>query len=468
MQRISVFDMLKIGVGPSSSHTMGPWRAAERFLNELKESNQFESVSHVTVELFGSLAKTGKGHGTDIAVMLGLRGEDPVTCDTSTINKRIERIQQEQELHLRGERYIPFNPEIDIVFHFDTTLHFHPNGIRFIADLVTNQSVQSTYYSVGGGFVVKDGDLDDGYDENIILQYPTDYAKDILHHCHENNLSIAEMVAKNETAWRSEIDVHEGLLKIWHTMADCIYRGTHAEGRLPGGLNVVRRAKQIQCKLLDYTNCNSREEWIQTIKSRTYNFQETIKWVSCFALAVNEENASFGRVVTAPTNGASGVIPAVLMYYVCFFDATEDDIVNFLLVSGEIGTIFKKNATISAAQGGCQAEIGVSSAMAAAALTECMGGTVEQALMAAEIAMEHHLGMTCDPIGGLVQVPCIERNAMGAIKAINAARLAMRGTGDHKVSLDKVIKTMWETGNDMKTKYKETARGGLAVNIIEC
>lgn len=473
MQRISVFDMLKIGVGPSSSHTMGPWRAAERFLNELKDSNQFESVSHVTVELYGSLAKTGRGHGTDIAVMLGLQGEDPVTCDTGGINERVQQIQQKQALHLRGERYIPFNPETDIVFHFDKTLPYHPNGIRFIAKLMGNQEIQRTYYSVGGGFVVKDGDLDDGYVETITLQFPTDYAKDIVIHCEKHNLSIAEMVAKNETAWRSETDIYAGLLNIWHTMENCIYRGTHSEGYLPGGLNVKRRAKQIQHKILDYANYDSREEWIATIKSRRYNFQEIVKWVSCFALAVNEENASFGRVVTAPTNGASGVIPAVLMYYVCFFDATEQDIVNFLLVAGEIGTIFKKNATISAAQGGCQAEIGVSSAMAAAALTECMGGTVEQALMAAEIAMEHHLGMTCDPIGGLVQIPCIERNAMGAMKAITATNIAMESfPHDARVSLDDVVKTMWETAKDMGDKYKETSDGGLAshvsVNVIEC
>lgn len=473
MQRISVFDMLKIGVGPSSSHTMGPWRAAERFLNELKESGQFENVSHVTVELFGSLAKTGRGHGTDIAVMMGLAGEDPVSCDTSKITEKINRIQQGQELLLGGERYIPFNPETEIVFHFDKTLHFHPNGIRFNADLVTNQSVQSTYYSVGGGFVVTDGDLDDGYTEDIILRFPTDYAKDILEHCKANSLSIAEMVTENEKSWRSEIEIHDGLLNIWQTMADCIYKGCHTEGYLPGGLNVVRRAKKLQCKLLDYANCETHEKWLKTIKSRTYNFQEMVKWVSCFALAVNEENAAFGRVVTAPTNGASGVIPAVLMYYVCFFDATEEDIVNFLLIAGEIGTIFKKNATISAAQGGCQAEIGVSSAMAAAALTECMGGTVEQALMAAEIAMEHHLGLTCDPIGGLVQIPCIERNTMGAMKAITASTLALESIPEHaRVSLDDVIKTMWETAQDMSEKYKETSDGGLAinvsVNVIEC
>lgn len=473
MQRISVFDMLKIGVGPSSSHTMGPWRAAERFLNELDQANQLQSVSHVTVELYGSLAKTGRGHGTDIAVMMGLRGEDPVTCDTETLNEKIDRIYKEKELQLNGERYLPFNPDDDIVFLFDQTLHFHPNGLRFIADLVTNQTVQATYYSVGGGFVVKDGDIEDGYTDDIILPFSTDYAKDILHHCLNDDMTIAKMVMENEQSWRSEKDVRSGLLNIWNTMADCVYRGCHTEGYLPGGLNVVRRAHNIQHKLLDYAKYPDRAQWIKAIKKRTYNFQEMIKWVSCFALAVNEENAAFGRVVTAPTNGASGVIPSVLMYYVCFFDATDDDIINFLLVAGEIGTIFKKNATISAAQGGCQAEIGVSSAMAAAALTECLGGTVEQSLMASEIAMEHHLGLTCDPIGGLVQIPCIERNTMGAMKAITACNLALESSPNNaRVSLDAVINTMWETARDMSDKYKETSDGGLAtnvsVNLIEC
>lgn len=473
MQRISVFDMLKIGVGPSSSHTMGPWRAAERFLNELKQAEQFDSVSRVTVELYGSLAKTGRGHGTDIAVLMGLRGEDPVTCDTTTIDNKIERINTEKELNLNSERYIPFDPANDIIFYFDKTLHFHPNGIRFIADLVTQQTVQATYYSVGGGFVVKDGELDDGYSEDIVLPYPTDYARDVLQHCDEHGLSIAEMVWENEKSWRSEDDIKTGLLKIWDTMANCVYRGCHTEGYLPGGLNVVRRAQKIQCKLIDNVHCDTLEKWLGVIKAGNYNFQEMIKWVSCFALAVNEENAAFGRVVTAPTNGASGVIPAVLMYYVCFYDASEADIIRFLLVAGEIGTLFKKNATISAAQGGCQAEIGVSSAMAAAALSECMGGTVAQALMAAEIAMEHHLGMTCDPIAGLVQIPCIERNTMGAMKAITASNLALESSPQHaKVSLDEVIKSMWETALDMNDKYKETSEGGLAVNVsvnlVEC
>ncbi|MGJ3238003.1 MAG: L-serine ammonia-lyase [Anaerolineae bacterium] len=471
MQRISVFDMLKIGVGPSSSHTMGPWRAAERFLQELIEDDQLNRVSHVTVELYGSLAKTGRGHGTDIAIMMGLLGEDPVTCDTGAIFEKVEQIKQRGELALQGKQVIPFHPDDAIIFYFDQTLHFHPNGIRFIADLVTNQQVQATYYSVGGGFVVKDNTLLNDTDDDINLPFPNDYAKDILHHCQQQGMSIAEIVAQNESTWRTPPTVDEGLLHIWDTMAHCIYRGCHITGILPGGLSVRRRAYNIQHKLLDYTNYDNYDAWLSAIQARPYTFQETIRWVSCFALAVNEENAAFGRVVTAPTNGASGVIPAVLMYYVCFGGAQERDIINFLLVAGEIGAIFKKNATISAAQGGCQAEIGVSSAMAAAALTECMGGSVEQALMAAEIAMEHHLGMTCDPIRGLVQIPCIERNTMGAIKAITASNLALESVASEaRVSLDEVIQTMWATAQDMSDKYKETSDGGLAVNVavIEC
>ncbi|MEO1287921.1 MAG: serine dehydratase beta chain [Chloroflexota bacterium] len=282
MQRISVFDMLKIGVGPSSSHTMGPWRAAERFLKELAEDNQLQSVSRITVELYGSLAKTGRGHGTDIAVMMGLRGEDPVMCDTESINDKVERINQEAELFLNSERYIPFSPVDDIIFYFDQTLHFHPNGIRFIADLVTNQTVQATYYSVGGGFVVKDGDLEDSYDENIVLAFPTDYAKDILKHCYDNRLTIAQMVMHNERSWRTDDAIQNGILKIYQTMVMCIYRGCHTQGKLPGGLNVTRRAHALQHKLLDYANYDTLETWIKAIKQRTYNFQEMIKWVSCF------------------------------------------------------------------------------------------------------------------------------------------------------------------------------------------
>jgi L-serine dehydratase len=465
MQRISVFDMLKIGVGPSSSHTLGPWRAAQRFLDELKADNKFEQLAHITVELYGSLAKTGRGHGTDIAVMMGLRGEDPATTDTSQIDQKIQDIREKGEIHLLQERFIAFDPAIDIVFHFDKSLHFHPNGIRFIAELATQQRVQGTYYSIGGGFVVKDGDILDSHSE-ITLPYPCDTADDVRRHCETNGLHLWEMVWENEQAWRSPEEIRAGLMLIWETMSDCIFRGVHRGGTLPGGLQVVRRASQNHHLLIGDAQYHDKASWIAAIQSKEHNFQDTVRWVSCFALAVNEENAAFGRVVTAPTNGAAGVIPAVLMYYVGFYKATEEDIMHFLLVAGEIGSLFKKGATISAAMCGCQAEIGVSSAMAAAALCEALGGTVEQALMAAEIAMEHHLGLTCDPIAGLVQIPCIERNAFGAMKAITAANMALVGNPESaKVSLDAVIKTMWATAQDMNEKYKETSEGGLAVNV---
>lgn len=470
--RVSVFDMMKIGVGPSSSHTMGPWRAATFFLREdVQAAAPLEAVQRVVVELFGSLAKTGRGHGTDIAVIYGLRGQDPATCETAGIGQAIETTRARGQLDLLGAHSIAFNPDTDIVFHFDRTLSYHPNGLRFNAYLEDGSLIRAEYYSVGGGFVVKAGETD--AQEEVTLPYPCDSAQDIQRHCDRYGLSIAQMVMENERAWRSDDQITGGLLRIWHTMADCIYRGCHTEGTLPGGLNVTRRASMMHHKLIGERFYTNRREWVDELTARKASFQEVIKWISCFALAVNEENAAFGRVVTAPTNGAAGVVPAVLLYYVAAYRATEEDIVRFLLIAGEIGSLFKKGATISAAMGGCQAEIGVSSAMAAAALTECLGGSVQQALMAAEIAMEHHLGLTCDPVAGLVQIPCIERNAMGAIKAITAANIALESQPQHaKVSLDAVIKTMWQTALDMSEKYKETAEGGLAlqisVNVPEC
>jgi L-serine dehydratase len=472
MQRISVFDMLKIGVGPSSSHTLGPWRAAQRFLRELQAAAALNTVEQITIELFGSLAKTGKGHATDIAIMLGLSGEDPVTCDTTQIAAQVQHIGTTRKLNLLQQYSIVFDPAADLIFHRDRVLPFHPNGLRFTAWLTDQSAFSETYYSVGGGFVVTENDALLSAPD-VILPYPCDRAQDVLNHCQMAGLSIWEMVWANERVWRSDADIRAGLLKIWETMADCVYRGCHTPGELPGGLQVVRRAPQMHDKLISDMPYNSRDEWIAQIKDSHFTFQQVVKWISCFALAVNEENAALGRVVTAPTNGAAGVIPAVLMHYVCSHGVDEDAIIRFLLVAAEIGSLFKKGATISAAQGGCQAEIGVSSAMAAAALTECLGGSVEQALMAAEIAMEHHLGLTCDPIAGLVQIPCIERNAMGAMKAITAANIALDSTPQHaKVSLDAVIKTMWETALDMNDKYKETSEGGLAihipVNLAEC
>jgi L-serine dehydratase len=462
-ESISVFDIFKIGIGPSSSHTLGPWRAALQLLETLPPSS-LSSITDVKVSLYGSLAKTGRGHGTDVAVMLGLMGADPVHFPVDQVTTTIQAIRSNQELLLNGSHRIVFNPSTSILFHMDESLPFHPNGLRFLITFADATQQSATFFSIGGGFVVKEGQ--EQKQVNIELPFPIESADDLLRHCMKG-MSIHEVVLENETAWRSEAATRSGLLKIWEVMQQCIYRGCHTAGELPGGLKVNRRAFGLNKKLLGQTMYAGKQEWINAIKNGGSGFQYTLDWVSCFALAVNEENASFGRVVTAPTNGAAGVIPAVLHYFVCFCGGTTDEqIIRFLLTASEIGSIFKKGATISAAMGGCQAEIGVSSAMAAAALTESMGGSQRQALMAAEIAMEHHLGLTCDPIAGLVQIPCIERNTMGAIKAITASQLALQSAPDFAiVSLDKVIKTMWDTAQDMSSKYKETAAGGLAMHI---
>jgi L-serine dehydratase len=465
-EAISVFDIFKIGIGPSSSHTLGPWRASQRFLQLLESRNQLFDVSKLEVLLYGSLAKTGKGHGTDIAILLGLSGDDPVTFNVSQINAKIADIHAMNELVLAARHEINFNPAEDIHFLFAESLPFHPNALSFLATLKNGEQFSETYYSVGGGFVVKEGETGN-YQTAVQLPFPIDKAEDILHWCRKTGLAINEVVMENEHAWRSEADTKKGILAIWQVMKECTYRGCHQEGSLPGGLNVKRRAASLNKKLVANRSYTDYDSWIGAIRLGGNNFKYILDWVSCFALAVNEENASFGRVVTAPTNGAAGVIPAVLQYYIAFCDGMQEDkIIQFMLTAAEIGCIFKKGSTISAAMGGCQAEIGVSSAMAAGALTEVMGGTQRQSLMAAEIAMEHHLGLTCDPIGGLVQIPCIERNTMGAIKAITASQLAMQSAPDFaKVSLDAVIKTMWDTAQDMNSKYKETADGGLAINI---
>lgn len=457
--------MLKIGVGPSSSHTLGPWRAALQVLQSIKDKAVLQKVKQIEVLLYGSLAKTGKGHGTDVAVQLGLQGCDPVSFDVDDITPAIKLIQANKELSLDGHHLISFDPQTNIRFLFTETLPYHPNALSFLIELTTGEQWAETYYSIGGGFVIKEGEPSVKQSPN--LSFPIDIAADLMHWCMKTGLAIYEVVSENEAAWRAEKETREGILKIWQVMKECTYRGCHTKGVLPGGLNVKRRAADLNKKLLANKVYGNYDEWINAIKEGGNSFQYTLDWVSCFALAVNEENASFGRVVTAPTNGAAGVIPAVLHYYIAFHNQVEEEkVIQFLLTAAEIGSIFKKGATISAAMGGCQAEIGVSSAMAAAALTECLGGTQRQALMAAEIAMEHHLGMTCDPIAGLVQVPCIERNTMGAIKAITASQLALQSSPDYaKVSLDAVIETMWETAVDMNSKYKETAEGGLAVNI---
>ncbi|WP_299114254.1 L-serine ammonia-lyase [uncultured Winogradskyella sp.] len=474
MESISVFDMLSIGVGPSSSHTLGPWRAAKQWIKDLQNRELFTGVASVQVELFGSLALTGKGHATDIAVLMGLLGTDPVTFDIADIQNQVDKVKTSKTLILNLEKEIPFDFEQHIIFNREF-LDFHPNGITFTATLRNGLKKSATYYSIGGGFIVQEErkrakrqtEKFEGF------PFPIQKATEILEYCKTEKLSISELVYKNELSLRDPDRIDAKLKAIWDVMLDSMYVGCHTKGILPGGLNVIRRAYETHEKLKGETPYNNAYEWINSIRDTEVKFRQILKWVSCFALAVNEVNASLGRVVTAPTNGSAGVIPAVLMYYMVIenHDANFEDIKKFLLVAGEIGSLFKKNATISAAMGGCQAEIGVSSAMAAGALTELMGGSPGQVLVAAEIAMEHHLGLTCDPIGGLVQIPCIERNAMGAIKAINAAELALDTDPENvKVPLDKVIQTMWETAKDMSAKYKETSEGGLAVgvNMADC
>lgn len=468
MECISVFDMLKIGIGPSSSHTLGPWRAAERWIKELKDSNKFHNVEKITVDLYGSLSLTGKGHATDFAIMLGLSGADPETISSNSIDSIITAINSKNTLNFSNERLLNFNPKTDIIYN-RKFLPFHANGMTFNAT-TKNNVYKSTFYSIGGGFVVKE-ELTHSKEVAEIFKtfpYPITKGTELLEYCNDLNKSISEIVSENEKSLRSEKEIDYEISRIWQTMLECMYIGCHTEGNLPGGLNVRRRAFDIQQKLIGDYSYKNPQEWLESIRKTEVKFRQILKWVSCFALSVNEVNASLGRVVTAPTNGSAGVIPSVLMYYMVIENHNADmkDVKQFLLVAGEIGSIFKKGATISAAMGGCQAEIGVSAAMAAGALCELLGGTPEQVLIAAEIAMEHHLGLTCDPIAGLVQIPCIERNSMGAIKAINAAELALETNPENvKVPLDEVVNTMWETAKDMHTKYKETSEGGLAVRV---
>ncbi len=462
----SSLEMFKIGVGPSSSHTLGPWRAAINFIEELKK---WEAADHIKVHLYGSLAKTGKGHGTDFAIQMGLINEDPKTTELDLMDGRIQDLRAKKYLISNGHK-VYFNPEFDILFHFDKCLEYHPNGMQF--EIYSNgvSIAIIEYYSIGGGFIERpDLEITNGGMTITSEDVPfyCSNGKDLGSHVDLTGKSIWEIALENELVNQTELEVANKLDQIWKIMLESIYSGCHKMGELPGGLNVKRRAAAINAKLLDGLSYSNIEEWQSIIKESDFTHNRVIKWISCFALAVNEENAAFGRIVTAPTNGAAGVIPAVLMYHSCFSVVYEPSHFHrFLLTAGQIGVLFKQNATISAAMGGCQAEIGVSSAMAAAGLTECLGGSPQQAMMAAEIAMEHHLGLTCDPIGGLVQIPCIERNTMGAIKAITAAHLALESDpADAKVSLDSVISTMWETAKDMNTKYKETSEGGLALHI---
>jgi len=473
-ERLSVLDMFKIGIGPSSSHTLGPWKAAGRFISELAAPTA--EIESVCVTLYGSLAKTGYGHGTDVALMLGLMGEDPESFDVDAIAATVRGVRNKKRITLRGLHEIDFDPDADIVFRHDQALSFHPNGMQFQAKLSGGETHQWTCYSIGGGFVVSEPGTDsktasatdsEAGKQAVVLPYPVDSAADLAHWCRQTGLGISDVVAENERIWRSDQETHYAVDRIWAVMQESVFRGCHTDGVLPGGLKVRRRAARLRRELGTQIDARDWEQWRSLILAGGSGFAYTLDWVSCFALAVNEENAAFGRVVTAPTNGAAGVIPAVLHYLVIFCREHDPVLVRrFLYTASEIACIFKKRATISAALGGCQAEIGVSSAMAAAALTECIGGTPDQCLMAAEIAMEHHLGMTCDPVGGLVQVPCIERNTMGAIKAITAAQLALQSDPDNAtVSLDAVVQTMWETARDMDNRYKETSDGGLAVNI---
>ena len=457
---ISVFDLFKIGIGPSSSHTVGPMRAAQVFASGLADAGLLGQVGSVKAELYGSLGATGKGHGSDKAVLLGLEGEVPDLVDPDQVEARLERIRGERRLLLAGSHPIAFVEREHLVMHRRQALPYHPNGMRMTAFDAAGQVLASkVYYSVGGGFVVDEtaAGADRIVADTTRLAHPFRSGAELLAQCRDKGLSISQLMLENERAWRSDAETRAGLLRIWDVMQLCVRRGCEREGIMPGGLKVRRRAAEMYRKLSSAPEAALRDPLT------------TMDWVNLYALAVNEENATGGRVVTAPTNGAAGIVPAVLHYYSRFVPgANEEGVIRFLLTAAAIGILYKENASISGAEVGCQGEVGVACSMAAGALAEVLGGSPEQVENAAEIGMEHNLGLTCDPVGGLVQVPCIERNAMGSIKAINAARMALRGDGTHFVSLDKVIKTMRDTGADMKLKYKETARGGLAVNVIEC
>ncbi|MFF1724484.1 L-serine ammonia-lyase [Streptomyces sviceus] len=453
---ISVFDLFSIGIGPSSSHTVGPMRAARMFARRLRNEDLLPAVASVRCELYGSLGATGHGHGTPKAVLLGLEGASPRTVDVENADDRVAEIKAAGVLKLLGEREIPFSFDDDLVLHRRKALPYHANGMTVWAyDASGAELLSKTYYSVGGGFVVDEDAV--GEDriklDDTVLKYPFRTGDELLRLTKETGLSISSLMLENERAWRTEDEIRAGLLEIWRVMQDCVSRGMSQEGILPGGLRVRRRAAMTARQL----------------RAEGDALAHSMEWITLYAMAVNEENAAGGRVVTAPTNGAAGIIPAVLHYYMNFVPgADEDGVVRFLLAAGAIGMLFKENASISGAEVGCQGEVGSACSMAAGALAEVLGGSPEQVENAAEIGMEHNLGLTCDPVGGLVQIPCIERNGMAAVKAVTAAKMALRGDGSHMVSLDKVIKTMKDTGADMSVKYKETARGGLAVNIIEC
>ncbi len=457
---LSVFDLFSIGIGPSSSHSVGPMRAARMFLTDSDQPGLFRQFGQVNVELYGSLALTGKGHATDIAIMLGLLGLRPEEVDPDQVEQLISQVRKTKMLQLLGDKPIAFEDTTNIQFLRRQSLPYHPNGLRFIAKSAEGVVLrEQVYYSIGGGFVLTEQQAASGNSapERPPAPHPFRKAIELINLCQQNDCPISQIVLKNEMTWRSETEVRDKLLEIWRVMQACVERGCSQDGVLPGGLNVRRRAAAMRRSLINRPESSLRDPL------------SILDWVDLYALAVNEENASGGRVVTAPTNGAAGIIPAVLHYYHRFVpNASDEGIVRFLLTAGAIGMLYKMNASISGAEVGCQGEVGVACSMSAGALTEVLGGNVMQVEQAAEIGMEHNLGLTCDPVKGLVQIPCIERNAMGAVKAINASRLALRGDGQHQVSLDKVIATMRRTGADMSNKYKETSRGGLAVNVIEC
>jgi L-serine dehydratase len=455
---LSAFDLYSIGIGPSSSHTVGPMRAAKTFVDRLDADGLLGTVARVHCALFGSLGATGRGHGSDRAVVLGLEGEEPATVDTEAAVGRIDRAKEEGRIDLGGRHRIKFDASNDLVLHRRKSLPAHPNGMKFAAyDESGHQLKESTFYSVGGGFVVDESAV--GADRIVLddtpVRFPFNTADELLGICLRERMSISEVMLQNELAWRTEDEIRAGLLQLWEVMAACVRAGCTHEGVLPGGLKVPRRAPGLHRTLC--------------VRTSDEDPLDVMDWVNLYALAVNEENAAGGRIVTAPTNGAAGIIPAVLHYYWNFVaGASEDGVIRFLLTAAAIGIVIKQNASISGAEVGCQGEVGSACAMAASGLAEVLGGTPAQVENAGEVGIEHNLGLTCDPIGGLVQIPCIERNAIASVKAINAARLALHGTGSHKVSLDKAIKTMRDTGRDMHVKYKETSRGGLAVNVIEC
>lgn len=456
---ISAFDLFKIGIGPSSSHTVGPMLAANQFAQGLESSGLLPQVGRIMAEMFGSLGATGKGHGTPKAVLLGLEGEMPDSVDVPSIAKRVAAIRENHRLALCGSHSIDYNHDRDFFLHRRKVLPFHSNGMIFTAfDYQGNELSKRTFYSVGGGFVVDESasEADCIIEDSRVTAYPFDSAVELLALCKEHGLSISDLMLENEKAWRPEQETRDGLMNLWSVMQTCVTNGMTNGGILPGGLNVPRRARELHQQLLSQPEAALSDPL------------SVLDWVTLYALAVNEENAAGGRVVTAPTNGAAGIIPAVLHYFMRFVpNAADEAVVRFLLTASAIGILYKKNASISGAEVGCQGEVGSACSMAAGALAEALGGTPAQVENAAEIGMEHNLGLTCDPVGGLVQVPCIERNAMGAVKAIHAARMAMRGDGSHFVSLDKVIQTMRKTGEDMHRKYKETSRGGLAMNVLE-